>query len=476
MSETAPAAQAVARFAALIREATGNVVPANRYDFLAEVAARRAHVRGRGGVADYVHALAAGQMDAEWEAIVPLVTIKESYFFRAPQQFEAIRARVLPELLAARAATRQLRIWSAACARGEEPATLALALADEPSLAGWDWTILASDVDEEALAGARLGLYGERAIAQVPPPLLERRFRRRGKLFELDPALRERIDYRAVNLAHPPFVLPHSEFDLVLLRNVLIYFRRPLQRWVMSQVAQTLSRAGFLFLGASETLWQIQDELEAVDLGACFSYRHRRPRPAEPPASRPARRPPRPAPPPEPPPQAASPSWLDLQDPRAWSAPRSVPVEAPAAAAAEPAPAAEPPLAHERLLAAARDLAANRMEEAAGAIAEALAAAPSEPAAHALDGFVHDLSNRVEEAVTSYRAALYLDPTLYQIRLLLADCLLRRGHRERAEHQFREVLATLSGGRERRLELFDDLPLPDRERALRRCRQVLKGG
>src|SRR5262249_58592489 len=72
--------------------------------------------------------------------------------------------------------------------------------------------------------------------------------------------------------------------------------------------------------------------------------------------------------------------------------------------------------------------------------------------------------------------ALYLDPTLFQIRLLLADCLLRLGRRERAEHQYREVLTALAGGRARALAIFDDLPLPDRERALRRCRQALQAG
>jgi hypothetical protein len=78
--------------------------------------------------------------------------------------------------------------------------------------------------------------------------------------------------------------------------------------------------------------------------------------------------------------------------------------------------------------------------------------------------------------VASYRAALYLDPALFQARVLLADCLLRLGNRDRAEHQFREVLTLLASGREKALLLFGDLPLPDRERAQRRCRQVLKGG
>ncbi len=457
----------------LIRDATGNALPPARHGFLEDLAARRAAARGL-PFDDYVRALAAHLLPDEWERLIPLVTIKESYFFRAPQQFEAIRQQVLPGLVRARAATRQLRFWSAACARGEEPATLAILLAEEPALAGWSWRILATDLDEEALAGARTGLYGERAVAQVPPPLLERWFKRRGKLFELDPALRAHIDYQPVNLAHAPFALPFTQCDLVLMRNVLIYFRRPLQRWVVSQVGQLLAPEGFLFLGASETLWQIQDELEAVDLGPCFAYRHRKPAAEAPAPPLTAKRPPQRRPPPAAAPPAAPPEerrWLD-PSPRDWSVARAA-----AAPASAPAPAAAPPPAGipERLEAAARDLAANRLEEASRTLATALAAAPSEPAAHALEGFLHDLCGRTGEAVSSYRAALYLDPTLFQVRVLLADCLLRLGDRERAEHQFREVLTLLASGRERPLTLFGELPLPDRDRAQRRCRQVLKG-
>lgn len=467
-----PAPEDLERLVALIREVTGNMIPQARYDFLVEVAQRRAHVRGLPGLAEYVQALGAETLDKEWDSLIPLLTIKESYFFRAPQQFDAIRRDVLPRLLRARAASRHLRIWSAACARGEEPGTLAMILAEESSLFGWEWTIHATDLDEEALSGARLGLYGERAVSQVPPYLLERYFNRRGKLFELSAELRSKIRYERLNLAHPPYALPSVELDLVLLRNVLIYFRRPLQRWVMSQVAQRLARKGYLFLGASETLWQIQDELEPVDLGACFCYRHRRARPAAeaPEAPRPAAR------------------ELPREKARDGGKPRPAAPEPPRAAALPPpaAPAAHPRVdvppvpqlagAHERLVAAARDLSENRVDQAGRAIEQALAADPSEPAAHALEGFLYDLRNRTDEAVTAYRAALYLDPSLFQVRVLLADCLLRLGHRERAEHQFREVLTTLDGGRERALDLFGELPLPDPERARRRCRQVLKGG
>ncbi|HEX4963744.1 MAG TPA: CheR family methyltransferase [Thermoanaerobaculia bacterium] len=452
----------VQQLVSLIRETTGNVIPPARMPFVEEVAERRAHALGLSGVAEYVHALTARELRDEWASLIPLVTIKESYFFRAPQQFEVIRQRILPELVRARSATRQLRIWSAACARGEEPATLAMVLAGEPALAGWSWTIAATDVDEEALAGARLGLYGERAVAQVPPELLARWFSRRGKLYELDPGLRARIQYQPLNLAHAPFVLPHEELDLVLMRNVLIYFRRPLQRWVISQVARLLAPAGYLFLGASETLWQIQDELESVDLGPCFAYRHREPGSAVP-AS------------------LAVPAPKRSERPRA---PRPVPAAPPKVSVPQPPPSpppAEPPSpvllpgAHERLLEAARELAANRIAEAGRAVEQALAADPSEPSAHALEGFLHDLAGRADEALTAYRAALYLDPALFQVRVLLGDCLLRLGNRDRGEQQFREVLTLLAGGRERALALFGDLPLPDRERAQRRARQVLKG-
>lgn len=507
----------VQRFAALIREETGNVVPAERHPFLAEVAERRTRATGQPDIDAYLLTLAAGLLPGEWDRLVSLVTIKESYFFRAPQQFEAILRRVLPDLLKARAEVRRLRLWSAACARGEEPGTLALLLADERALAGWDWRVLATDVDEEAIEGARRGLYGERALAQVPAELRERYFNRRGKLFELAAALRERIDYRRLNLAHPPYaldLLASGGFDLVLLRNVLIYFRRPLQRWVMGHVARTLAPEGMLFLGASETLWQIQEDLEAVDLGTCFGYRHR---PAggdgtaaeARPASGEARRIEKAAAGKvAPAPRAGAGEVIGAaraasgERARATSvgnrpavipsesegsgraARRTPPRRAPSPADRPPAPSpnlAPPPpdtagALQDRLLRAARLLAGNEVAESSRLLAEVLEADPSEPAAHALEGFHHDLGGRADEALASYRAALYLEPRLFQARLLLADCLLRLGHRDQAEHQYREVLATLDGGREHALTALEDLPLPDPERARRRCRQALGRG
>lgn len=461
-----PPTPALEKLVALIREATGNVISPARYGFLDEVAQRRARSRGAASVQDYVQVLATDGFDDEWENLIPLVTIKESYFFRAPQQFEVIRQHVLPALMRARAQEKHLRIWSAACARGEEPATLAMLLCEEPALQGWDWTIIATDVDEGALAGARLGLYGDRAVNQVPPALLERYFRTRGKLFELDAGLRTRIVYRLLNLARQPYSLPFEACDLVLLRNVLIYFPRPLQRRVVAQVSRLMAPHGYLFLGASETLWQIQDDLEAVDLSSCFCYRQRtgpKPAPVARPASaKPAAQPAVRTPAPKPKPKPAS---------------KQIPMPIHDEPAQPPGSPLNTPFGVPELLSkAARDLAENRIADAARLIGEVMQTDTSDPEAYALEGFLHDLSGRSDDAVASYRAALYLDPAVFQARVLLADCLLRLGHRDLARHQYREALATLESGRDRVLALFADLPLPDRERARRRCQEVLRRG
>lgn len=476
--------EALARLVALVRDETGNVVPRSRHGFLEEVAVRRARARSFVRVADYVTALGAGRLEDEWGELVPLITVKESFFFRAPQQFAAIERHVLPALLRARGPSRgqarsdrMLRIWSAACARGEEPATLAMILAEHEALAAWDWRILATDLDTDALGAAERGLYGERAVAQVPERLRERWLSRRGSLYELHPAIRSRIEYRPLNLARPPFrSLPEAPFDLVLLRNVLIYFRRPLQRRVVAEVGQRLARDGYLFLGASETLWQIFDGLAPVDLDECFAYRH--PEHAEEGAPSARRsRPTRPAPAP------AQAPGRRIEPDDAATARRGAPLritaepvvadEVPAGARAEPPPSPPGGGAHGLLLAAAGKLASDRLDEAAALAAEARAADPSDPAAYALEGFLHDLAGRTREAAAAYRAALYLDPSLYQPRLLLADCLKRLGHPERAAHEFRQVLATLDRGDARDLLLLEDLPLPNRQRAVRRCRQAL---
>jgi chemotaxis protein methyltransferase CheR len=466
--------------ARLVEEVSGNVVPPAHLPFLAQAADARVRATGLGSLAAYVEALGAGALAGEWGSLLPLVTVNESYLFRTPEQFAALDRLLLPRLLAARAGERRLRVWSAGCARGEEPATLAMVLAAAPALSGWDWRVIATDVDETALAAARRGVYGGRAIAGVPPELRRRFLPGEGKALALAPELLSRIDYRVLNLVREPFADPGGPFDLVFLRNVLIYFRLESQQRVAAMVAGTLAEDGYLFLGPAETLWQIAGELEPVDLGDCFCYRRRSPHPHN--------------------------QWSVVSG--QWSAEtkaghggstRAVrragvpPADARRLATApradeNPAPLNEVrrntdhrPLTtdhtvmgtRERLEEAVRFLLEDRLAEAVELVDQALAVDPSDPDAHALEGFIYDLSGRTEMAIASLRAALYLDPSLFQAQLLLADALRRLGWLDRAQAAYRTVLTLLGGGAARELAALAALPLADRASAAQRARAGL---
>ncbi len=129
----------------------------------------------------------------------------------------------------------------------------------------------------------------------------------------------------------------------------------------------------------------------------------------------------------------------------------------------------------QRLADATLCLAEDRLDRAADLVDQALTADPSDPAAHALEGFLHDVSGRTQTAVASYRAALFLDPGLFQVRLLLADSLRRLGHEQRAALEYREVMAAIAAGTARSLDTLAGLPLPEAGQATRRCREALLG-
>ena len=459
-----------AELAALVEKVSGNVVPPGHLPFLARIAYRRALDLGLADLGAYHRALARGDLADEWRWLLPHITVKESYLFRTPQHFAALASTVLPALERGRAQERTLRIWSAGCARGEEPATLAVVLAEQPGLAGWDWHILATDVDEDALEAGGSGRFGERAAAQVPPALLAKYFTRQDEAYQLHPVLLRRIEFRVFNLVREPFGSLGRPFDLIFVRNVLIYFHVDSQRRVAAAIARSLAPDGFLFLGPAETLWQLSEELEPVDLEECFCYRHAPAKTVE--AGAPASPPSRPG--------QKAPSARPIE-PAATHASISIPSEAApspltaqqlstAVIPARPAVGGTAELVQE----AAEHITANRLAEAVTAVERALLADPSNASAHALEGLLHDLGDRTQLAFASYRAALFLDEELFQVRLLLADTLRRLGDGRRAEQEYRRVLATLASGRPRALDSLAPLPLPTREQAMRRCRQALR--
>lgn len=436
------------RLAELVERVSGNVVPEGFFPFLAEVARERQLANRLPDLESYLRALAAGRLPGEWQKLLPAITVKESSLFRTPQHFAILSNHLIPELVRARSATRTLRLWSAGCARGEEPSTLSIVLAEHELLAGWSWSILATDVDEEALEQARLGLFSERAMAAVPEELKARYFFRKGDLWAASDRLTSRITYKTLNLVAEPFPTFPQPFDVIFLRNVLIYFRISSQQRVLEQMAHVLADDGYLFLGPAETVWQVSDQFEPVDFGACFVYRKRT---APRPLPLPARQPPQITPSPK----------LTLAEPQTHQ---------PLAVAPPPEAKATDPLEEVVKL-----LVSGSLHRAQAKLKEVLAANPAEPQAHALEGYILEVMGDSQAAVSGFRAALYLEPSLFQVRLLLAHTLRRMGATARAKAEYRHVLGTLAGGQAKELDRLGGLPVPTRVQAERQARTALEG-
>jgi chemotaxis methyl-accepting protein methylase len=215
---------------------------------------------GAAGLAAYLRLL---QEDpAELGALVEALTVKVSSFFRDPLAFEHLAELVLPELLARKAAARDpsLRLWSAGCATGEEPYSLAIlvheALRREPSPPAV--TILATDLDERALARARAGRYPASALANVRHGLVAAAFEPDGDGFRVADHLARAVTFAVHDLLDPRAGAPaesvFGSFDLVLCRNVLIYFEPAWQEFACERLYRSLAPGGHLLLGRTESL------------------------------------------------------------------------------------------------------------------------------------------------------------------------------------------------------------------------------
>lgn len=187
---------------------------------------------------------------SERQLAIDLLTTNETYFFREPEHFALMRDRILP----GRTPGRTFRLWSAACSTGEEPYSLAMLLDDVIGPTGWE--ILASDLSASVLTRASSGRYELQAREKIPEPYL-RRYCLRGTgehegTMMIKPALRAKLSFRQINLNE---ALPEvGEFDVIFLRNVMIYFDDDTKRQVVDRLAATLRPGGHFIIGHSEVL------------------------------------------------------------------------------------------------------------------------------------------------------------------------------------------------------------------------------
>jgi chemotaxis protein methyltransferase CheR len=251
------------------REAAIVLEPGKEYLVDARLAplARRAGVPG---VNEFVRlARHAPTRDHRW-SIVEALTTNETSWFRDPAVFEAFRRELLPRLIADRSVRQPLRIWSAAASTGQEAYSLAMLLADElPS--GWRHEILGTDISAEVLERARSGVYSQMEMNRgLPAKHLVRFFQRQGTGWRVDDRLRAGVQFRELNLAGPLIGLPR--FDVIFMRNVLIYFDAETKRSVLAKVRRFLAPDGWLVLGTAETTRGIDDQFEQHRFGSLTAY------------------------------------------------------------------------------------------------------------------------------------------------------------------------------------------------------------
>ena len=246
-----------AHFQAFIYEAAGIRMTLAKKALVSGRLSKRLRECGMGSYGDYFRLLISGTAPAEVQAAVDLLTTNETYFFREQRHFDFLAAQ-------AAAARDPLRVWSAASSSGEEAYSIAMVLADcQPDR---PWEVLGSDISLRVLQRARAGRYASERARNIPAPYL-RRFclkgmgKQQGTLL-VDRSLRTRVQFAQVNLNEP---LPQlGQFDLVFLRNVMIYFDNDTKRRVVARVLSQLRPGGHFLIGHAESLNDITSAVEMV--------------------------------------------------------------------------------------------------------------------------------------------------------------------------------------------------------------------
>jgi chemotaxis protein methyltransferase CheR len=207
--------------------------------------------------------------------LVEAMTINETFFFRDGHPFEVLRQTVLPELVRLRGTVRCLNVWSAGCSSGQEAYSVAILLRHHfPALAGWNVRLIASDLSAAMLERARRGRYTELEVSRgLAPELLAAYFRKEADGWQVRDELRRMLDVRPINLSGVWPELP--PLDLILLRNVLIYFDAPTRQRILDRVRRVMRPDGYLLLGGAETTHNVDDGFVPVPFGQGTFFRLR---------------------------------------------------------------------------------------------------------------------------------------------------------------------------------------------------------
>ena len=228
---------------------------------------------GAAGVSEFLADLQRRPNALNQRKIVDALTTNETSWFRDREPFTALTDVVLPELVKARGTQRRIRLWSAASSSGQEAYSLAITL-QENLPPGFSYEIMGSDISTEMVKRAETAQYSQVEVNRgLPAAQLVQYFERAGAHWRIAPALRRNVSFKLMNLTAP--LPPMPPFDVIFLRNVLIYFDVATKKAVLRNVARLLRPDGWLFLGAAETTIGIDDNYERVAAGRTSAYRIR---------------------------------------------------------------------------------------------------------------------------------------------------------------------------------------------------------
>lgn len=212
----------------------------------------------------------------ELHQLYDAITINETYFFRAPQQFEAVEKIIVPELVQLKQGkSNYIRFWSAASSTGEEAYTIAIIVNEylKPRYPWITFQILASDINTQVIEFARRGIYKEYAVRNVPPHLLAKYFKNNGMTYELSEEIRKMVRFANINLYDEKAVKTITGVDIIFCANVLIYFDIPSKQKVVSYLYDVLNPDGYLFIGYSESLHGISKAFNLIHLPKALAYK-----------------------------------------------------------------------------------------------------------------------------------------------------------------------------------------------------------
>lgn len=395
---------------------SGFIVPDRSLPLLRRALANTAQRRGE-SIADLCRQLRKPAESAAMAALINEVTIGESYFFRDPEQMQLLRAQLLPQLIARKRTTdRTLRIWSAGCARGQELYSLSILLAELlPDASSWRLELLGTDINQDFLVQAKQADYMDWSLRCTSASLRDRYFTPSAKGHRLTDAVRARCEFRELNLVSGKGSWPPMGQDLILCRNVFIYFDDPTILQVMDRLAAVLDPQGVLMVGAADRIPDGGGSLVRQGAGhSAYWERPSKPMPAQAPVA-------------------------------AGNAVRLVEATSTPALPHEPAPA-KPADVLDEAIPALRALAdAGQLAQAKQLAVQLVEDHPTVKEAHYMQGVLHAEGGDWGAARAAWERAAFLDMGYFEAQYQLGMCALRAGDQAKSLRLLRNAMTIVRG-------------------------------